>query len=146
MQWRMGWGVRRSADLALVYSPQRGVVPETNLRRGGSAHSQNKEKTYMTKTIQSKANVRKNNPEQTNHKYFYPESRIFRGLPLARQHRCLVRRASGGLSQPSARPGRSGSAGLNSSQPRPWAELQGDRAVVVGGKKSEKKRRRRRGC
>jgi hypothetical protein len=42
MQWRMGWGVRRSADLALVYSPQRGVVPETNLRRGGSAHSQNK--------------------------------------------------------------------------------------------------------
>jgi hypothetical protein len=38
---------------------------------------------------------------------------------------------------PSARPGSLSTAGPNSAQPRPWAELQGDLAVVVGGKKGK---------
>jgi hypothetical protein len=42
---------------------------------------------------------------------------------------------------PSARPGSLSTAGPKSSQPRPWAELQGDPAVVVGGKKEGEKTR-----
>jgi hypothetical protein len=64
-------------------------------------------------------------------------------LPRARQGRWPVRRPSFGrpsqAKPPSARPGSLSTAGPKSSQPRPWAELQGDPAVVVGGKKEGEK-------
>jgi hypothetical protein len=60
-----------------------------------------------------------------------------RGLPLAQQSR--VRRPSFGRSKPALGPAPEPSAGLNSFQPRPWAELQGDGPGGRGGweKKSE---------
>jgi hypothetical protein len=69
----------------LVYSPQREPEKLIYSRQRGGRQPENKE-TYMTKVRSVRAKktcVAREQSNETNHKDSYPESRIFRGLPLA---------------------------------------------------------------